>query len=186
MNDLKYWIWLLKTNLSQVTLRKLLKKYGVPKNIYTAKEPDLKNLCLKDEEINILKNRKCTDNLDLYIKYMNKNNIELITIFDKEYPEKLKYIYDAPVALFIKGDKTILNDKALAIVGARDCSQYGKAVAQKIAYQVSKNNINIISGLAKGIDAIAHEGAIKANGKTIAVLRFWTRLYISKRKQGLI
>ncbi len=109
-------------------------------------------------------------NIDKYIGYMVKNNIEIISIQDQRYPEILKTIYDPPVSLYIRGNIEILNSCSIAIIGCRNCTQYGKNVAQKLAYNISKQEVNIVSGLAKGIDAIAHKGTIIAGGKTIAVL----------------
>ena len=101
---------------------------------------------------------------------MQKNNIELITIKDKCYPKNLKQIYDPPVTIYLKGNKEVLNQKSIAMVGCRLCTNYGKTVAKKIAYNLSLNNINVISGLARGIDTYSHVGTLKANGTTIGVL----------------
>ena len=101
---------------------------------------------------------------------MVKHNVDIISIQDKQYPEILKNIYDPPLSLYIRGSKEILNSNSIAIVGCRECSKYGENVAQELAYNISKEKINIVSGLAKGIDAIAHTGSILAGGKTIAVL----------------
>lgn len=101
---------------------------------------------------------------------MYNNNIEIITIRDKEYPQILKEIYDPPIAIYLIGNKNILNDTNIAIIGCRECSEYGKNVARELAYNISKNKMNIISGLAKGIDIEGHIGALVANEKTIAVL----------------
>ena len=101
---------------------------------------------------------------------MVKHNIDIISIQDKEYPKILKNIYDPPISLYIIGDKRILNYNSISIIGCRECSKYGSNVAKELAYNISKQKINIVSGLAKGIDAMAHKGAIMANGKTIAVL----------------
>ena len=94
----------------------------------------------------------------------------MITIQDKEYPQKLRNIYDPPVVLYVKGNIDILNGKSLAIIGSRECSEYGKKVAKQLAYNLSKQNINIISGLAKGIDTYAHKGAVENKKNTIAVM----------------
>ena len=102
--------------------------------------------------------------------YMNKNNIEIITIKDKEYPDKLKVIYDPPIVLYVKGNKKILNEKSIAIVGCRLCTKYGQSISKKLAYNLSLNNINIISGLARGVDSFAHKGSLAVKGKTIAVV----------------
>lgn len=95
---------------------------------------------------------------------------EILRIGDKYYPEKLKKIYAPPGELYVLGDKTILNEKSIAIIGCRKCSNYGANVAKKISYELSKKGINIVSGLARGIDTYAHIGTISANKKTIAVL----------------
>ena len=101
---------------------------------------------------------------------MEKNDIKTINMYDKEYPEKLKNIYDKPHVLYAKGNIRLLQEKCVAIVGSRDCSTYGMNVCKKLSYNLAKENICIISGLARGIDRYAHIGALKAGGKTIAVL----------------
>lgn len=102
--------------------------------------------------------------------YLKKNNIQVIKITDKEYPEKLKQIYDAPKTLYIKGEKNVLNETGIAIIGARMCSIYGKNVTEKFSYDLAKRKIVTISGLARGIDTACHMGTVRAKGKTIAVL----------------
>jgi DNA processing protein len=96
---------------------------------------------------------------------MLKNNIDIISINDKEYPIILKEIYDPPISLYTKGDKSILNTKAIGIVGCRENSEYGKSVAKYFAYNLAKQGINIISGLAKGVDSYAHIGTICAQNE---------------------
>ena len=101
---------------------------------------------------------------------MLKNNIDIVFIDDDDYPRILKEIYDAPVSMYVRGNKDILNNFNLAIIGCRDATEYGKKVAQQLSFNLSKNNINIVSGLARGIDSMAHLGTIYAKSKTIAVL----------------
>jgi len=98
--------------------------------------------------------------------------IEKIMITNKEYPEKLKNIYDSPNAIYVLGDKEILKEKAIAIVGNRQATEYGKKIALQMAKDLTEKGINIISGLAIGIDTCAHIGSLKAQmyGKTIAIL----------------
>lgn len=98
--------------------------------------------------------------------------IEEISIESKEYPEQLREIYDAPLKLYVLGDKEILKQFGIAIVGSRDATEYGKKVTLQFAKDLSKNGINIISGLALGIDTCAHLGTLYQDsiGKTIAVL----------------
>ena len=98
--------------------------------------------------------------------------IKEISIENELYPKELRNIYNAPLKLYVLGNIEILNKKGLAIVGSRKETEYGKKVAIKISRELSENGINIISGLALGIDTYAHMGSILANskGKTIAVL----------------
>lgn len=99
-----------------------------------------------------------------------KFNIREITINDKEYPFLLKQIRYYPKKLYVIGDINILNKKCLSIIGCRDCSEYGKKVAEKIARKKASEGITIVSGLARGIDYYAHLGAIEEKGKTIAIV----------------
>lgn len=101
---------------------------------------------------------------------MNNTIVEKITINDRAYPKQLKQIYNPPKVLYIRGNKGILSDFGIAIVGCRDNTKYGELVAKNFGYYLAKNNVNVISGLAMGIDSYAHIGAIYAKGKTIAVL----------------
>jgi len=87
--------------------------------------------------------------------------IEEISIKTKDYPERLRKIYNPPEKLYILGDKTILNGKGIAIVGTRKCTKYGKEIALKFARELTLKNLNIISGLALGIDTYAHLGNVQ-------------------------
>lgn len=101
---------------------------------------------------------------------LKNEKINIITIEDKYYPRLLKEIYNPPYLLYYKG--TIKKDfeYTIAIVGTRKYSNYGEQVAEKMAHELAKNNITIVSGLALGIDTIAHEACLEAGGDTIAVL----------------
>lgn len=93
-----------------------------------------------------------------------------IIIEDEIYPERLRNIPKPPNQLYILGNEQILNEKSIAIVGSRVCTPEGAKIAEQFAKTLSKNGICIVSGMAKGIDTAAHIGALKAGGKTIAVL----------------
>jgi len=103
------------------------------------------------------------------IENFKKNEIKFISFLNKNFPEELKSIPDAPIALFYKGE--IDNDSPkISVVGTRRCSSYGKKVAEEIAELLSNNGVIVVSGLAYGIDSSAHIGALKGCGKTYAVL----------------
>ena len=101
---------------------------------------------------------------------IGREKVQLISIQDKEYPEKLNQLYDKPISLYVKGNKEILNEISLAIIGCRENSIYGKEVAKAVAKGLAKQNITTISGLAKGIDSISQKETVKQGGKTIAVI----------------
>lgn len=168
----KYWIWLSRIEkLTSVKKEKLLSIFKAPQVIWNLKEKDLIKIeGLSSEEIKEILNKCYRDNLEKYVEYLIKNKISIITLNDKLYPDNLRKIYDKPIMLFAKGNLELLNKKGIAIVGSRECSQYGKNVSRKLAYNLAQNNICIISGLARGIDKYAHIGALDANGKTIAVI----------------
>lgn len=188
LENKRYWIWFsLIKGLGCVRKRKLLQLYKSPENIYNLTKKELLKIEGIGEETiyNIIesKNKKI---IDYHIKYMTENNIDIIHICENSYPQLLKQIYDTPISLYIKGNKKILNEKNIGIVGCRDCTDYGKKAAKYFAYNLTKENFNIVSGLAKGVDSYAHWGSIGENddikeckncgktniscGKTIAVL----------------
>lgn len=168
----KYWIWLsLIKGLGTRKKQELLKIYGTPEIIYELKKEELLKIKnIGENTVNNILEEDIRRKVDMHIEYMIKNNIDIISINDKEYPKILKYIYDFPISLYIKGNKEILNNKSVAIIGCREASDYGKKAAKYFAYNLAKKDINIVSGMAKGIDSYAHIGAICSKGKTIAVV----------------
>ena len=94
----------------------------------------------------------------------------LVTPDDAEYPKPLKNIYDPPLCLYVRGAWEEQDEQALAIVGTRRATHYGAAQAERLAYQAAKAGFTVVSGLARGIDTVAHRAALKAGGRTLAVL----------------
>lgn len=168
----KYWIWLsLLKNLSIKKKRRLLEKFKNPKELYNAnKESLLKIDGIGEKYANHILDENIKKEVYKHIQYMEKYNIDIISIEDREYPEMLKNIYDPPLSLYIKGNKDILNKESISIVGCREASTYGKSATKYFSYNISKQNYNIISGMANGIDSYAHIGTICAKGTTIAVV----------------
>lgn len=168
---MEYWIWLSRIEgISNKILVELLNKYKSPEVLWNKTKEELIEIGVKEIYAEKLIDNSYRKNLDKYLKYMEKNNIEIISLYDTYYPDKLKVIYDSPIVLYVKGNKKILNNKSVAIIGCRLPTTYGKNIAKNMAYNLSANNINIISGLARGIDTCSHIGCLKANGKTIAVV----------------
>lgn len=170
MEDI-YWIWLSRIKeIGPITCFNLLKIFKTPKQIWDTSKEDFIQAGFSSRIACALVNKDYKKNLNNYINYMRENDIKILKIFDAAYPHKLKQIYAPPIVLFAKGNLTVLNEPAIAIVGCRFSSTYGEKVAKEFAYKLSKRNINIISGLARGIDTCAHLGCLQAKGKTIAIM----------------
>ncbi len=130
---------------------------------------NLKNINTNIKE-NIVKYKSLTY-LEEIKSNLEKKFIKYVSIYDESYPSNLKHIYDAPKILFYKGNLDVLkNNINLAMVGSRKCTQYGVNCAKNISKSLSDVGINIISGLAIGIDTYSHIGCLEGKGKTVAVI----------------
>lgn len=104
------------------------------------------------------------------LSYIEEEKLGIISFKDKDYPESLLNIYDPPPVLYVKGSLGFDMSCCIAIVGSRKCSSYGLRIAEELAYELASKGIVIVSGMARGIDSAAHKGALKAGGRTIAVM----------------
>jgi DNA processing protein len=154
----------------------LLAKFRSTKNILSADYPSLMNV--EGISTNLAKRiRKASNERDEIEKFTEKElkkleklGGKLITIWDQEYPSILKKIYDPPILFYILGELNESDQYSIAIVGTRQPTNYGKVQAEKISMDLAKQGITIISGMARGIDSIAHNVAIKSGGRTIAII----------------
>lgn len=126
----------------------------------------------KDAIYHILNNfDNYLDQAELSLIKLQNDDIQLISCLDKEYPKYYLQIPNKPVFIYLKGNLELLNhDKNIAVIGTRKCSPFGRDVAFKTAEYFAKNNYNIVSGLALGIDTAAHQGALNVGGLTTAIL----------------
>lgn len=172
MEDLEYWLWLSRIEkLGSIKTQKLLEKFNNPKEIWKCKKEDLLKVeGIGEKLVEEIVANKYRVELKEEIRKMEKEKVELISIYDEDYPENLKQIYDKPISVYIKGNKKILNEFSLAIIGCRENSLYGKEVATAVAKGLAKQDIVTVSGLARGIDSISHKETLKAGGRTIAVI----------------
>lgn len=104
------------------------------------------------------------------IEQVENIGAKIITFWDNEYPQHLKNIYYPPLILYVLGDITENDSQSISIVGTRTATDYGKSLVTKFTASLVKQNISIVSGLARGIDSIAHKTAIKNNGRTLAII----------------
>lgn len=142
-----YDIWFSRVEISNRIKLELMEKFEVSQ-IWNLDYTDLEELGLKEITIRQILEKTYREKLEQYENYLEKNKIELITLKDKEYPDKLKNIPDMPAYIFIKGNKEILDDESVAIIGSRMCTEDGKKIAFNTAKELGDKNINVISGLA--------------------------------------
>lgn len=111
--------------------------------------------------------------------------MKILDINNKNYPDLLRKINNPPQKLYVVGDEKILNNKSIAIVGSRNCTEYGAREATKFSKSLTEQGLQIVSGLAIGIDSYAHMGCLEQNGKTIAVLGCGFNRLFPKENKGL-
>ena len=157
-------------DVGSLRLNKLLEFFGEPENILTAPCEKLMAVAGIGEKIasNIRSFKK--EDLDRELSLAKKSGLRIITLEDKDYPENLKNIPDPPLVLYIKGELKEEDKFAIAIVGSRRASFYGLSIAEKFAFELAERGFTVISGMARGIDTYAHRGALKAEGRTIAIM----------------
>jgi len=170
LNNNIYDIWFTRIEISNGIKLKLIEKYS-SHELWKLKEADFKKENLEDKTIKKILDIKYRKHLNKYYEYMEKNDVKLINFKDNEYPINLTYIKDKPCYIHVRGNINILYNTCIAIIGSRNASEYGKNISRKIAKELADKNVNIISGLAIGIDKYAHLGCLDSNvGKTIAVV----------------
>ena len=129
-----------------------------------------KTLSLRDETIKFLEEKKYIESIEKVGKWLGSLNNNIISYFDDNYPDSLKEIVDSPILLYCVGDTNLLATNQLAVVGSRNYSTYGRNATDKIITELAESSLTITSGLAFGIDTLAHEFSLKNNLKTIAVI----------------
>lgn len=172
MAALKYWVWFTTVQgLSDDTRLHLLETFSSPEDIYYA---DLEELALvqgiRKEELAALEVRSL-DRAESILEQCGRKEIFLVTCADALYPQRLKNIYHPPLLLYGKGKMPLFDEEvAVAVVGTRDCTPYGINCARELGYELTQQGGMIISGMARGIDAAAMEGALRFGGFTCGVL----------------
>jgi DNA processing protein len=158
-------------NISWTAVYQQLKKDPHLSSLYQQTANDLQQYFSSKHNSSFETSPQFIESIHDQIHQYKSNDIQVISIFDKEYPESLKQIYQPPWAIFAKGNLSLLGrEPKLAVVGSRQGSQYGKSAIRFIFPRLIEKEVVIVSGLAKGIDTFAHESAINLNGSTIAVI----------------
>ncbi|TAH64959.1 MAG: DNA-protecting protein DprA [Anaerolineaceae bacterium] len=174
----KFWIGSIP-NLKANKIEAILEHFGSPRDVYYAsyhaiedmiKTCDIDGSRFTDRDLESIIIGRDMDIIKKNMEYLIRHGIEFVTMLDNSYPDKLKHIYDSPFLLYYKGRPLACNKKIISIVGARECSLYGRDTAKYLAGALAKEDIIIVSGLARGIDSYAHLGALSVEGITYGIM----------------
>lgn len=154
-----------------IRLRALLDAFKEPQAVLEASQRDL----MAVEGVGEIVARNLAGwrqdvNLDAELARVEKEGVRVVTRDDADYPKNLRQIYDPPIVLYVKGALHECDALAMGIVGSRRTTLYGQEMARKLAYQLARLGVTVVSGLARGIDTAAHNGALQAKGRTVGVI----------------
>ncbi len=191
--ELEFWLASLPA-IGAIKIQELLKYFKTEEQIFKAGENELRQVSrITEKDVACIISNRNIDTIKRKYEKMYQQGNRIISVHDKAYPEKLKNIVSYPYALFLRGNLPSEKKISIAIVGARNCTAYGKEVAKWYARELAKAGIQVISGMAYGVDSYAHKGAIEGNADTYAVLgcgidicypRENFELYMHMSKQG--
>ncbi len=150
---------------------KLLERFGSAEAVFNATRGELESLRLRPEAIESIRARDLFEKAEGEIEQVRKLGADVLLLDDGVYPQLLREIFDPPITLYLKGAwAECFDNPCVAVVGSRRCSTYGQNAASMLARDLAQRGVTIISGLARGIDAAAHRGALEAGGRTVAVM----------------
>lgn len=171
MENLYPWFRLKSTpGVGNLLYKRLIDVFHSPENVIHAPRKDLLQVeGLSDRLITAIKRHTLPESVKKELEKVQQKGIKILTLTDADYPALLLEIPDPPPCLYVYG-RISATQKNISIVGSRNATQYGLDTTQRLARDLSSFGITIVSGMARGIDTAAHEGALMAHGKTIAVL----------------
>jgi len=166
---------------------KLLERFGSPDAVFHARRGELESLRLKPETIESIIGRDLHDKAAAELDRVKALGGDVLILDDGSYPGLLREIDDPPPVLYVKGDwQACFDQPGVGVIGSRTCSTYGENSSEMLARDLASRGICIVSGLARGIDASAHRGAISGKGKTIAVLGTGIDSIYPRENTGLV
>lgn len=169
---MKEWIALNMTpGIGPRAAAKLLERFGSAEAVFGAPRVELERLRLKAETVESIMARDLFEKAAAEVERVREMGADLLLLDDGVYPALLREVFDPPITLYVKGAwAECLEQPCVAVVGSRRCSTYGQNAAGMLARDLAKRGATIVSGLARGIDAAAHRGALEAGGRTVAVM----------------
>lgn len=173
MENVLDWLTLyLIPGLGSVGCRRLLACFGSPGQVFAASRKALLQIPGIGEvtATAILNSAPCRDRAQAELHHAAELGVTLLTWADPLYPELLRHIHNPPLILYVKGTVADLQGPCVGVVGSRAATDYGRGVAEKLAADLARRGVTVVSGLALGIDAAAHRGALTAKGRTLGIL----------------
>ena len=165
-----YW-WSCVQSANTIQLKRIANEVGSTKQLYDMSAERLAEISGVSERLaGIIDSHRRTFNIDKEYETLLKSDIRFITWYDEDYPDSLREISGSPFAIFCKGRLPDMNRKSVAIIGARDCSEYGRMLAARLGNDLARYGVQIISGMAYGIDGISQMAALDAGGDSYGVL----------------
>jgi DNA processing protein len=170
-DDTPFWLgFSLVPSIGPRRFAHLLRAFGSAYAAWSASDADLKAIGLEDGPRTRLLQARDHLKLDAEMARVQRAGASLLPLSDPAYPALLRTLQDAPILLYVRGTLESADEHALAIVGTRRATSYGRDAARMLARDLARNQVTVVSGLAQGIDASAHRGALEGGGRTIAVL----------------
>lgn len=171
MGEVKYWIGLnTVSRIGPVRFKRLLDYFGDASSAWQASEAELQAAGLDGRSIESLVGARGSLSPDSEVLRLEKEGAAVLTWQDEAYPPRLRQIHSSPPLLYVKGEILPQDEWAVAVVGTRESTKYGRQMVEEIAGGLGRSGITVVSGLARGIDSLAHRATLRAGGRTIAVL----------------
>jgi DNA processing protein len=166
-----YWVGLnLVKGIGSVRFKALLEEFGTPEAAWNASPEALRNAGLSQKIVESFQRVRKGVSLDQIWDHLQSQGVDVLTWDDQGYPRHLMEIDQPPPVLYVRGSILPEDEWSVAIVGTRRVTAYGRQVAEEVATRLAHNGVTIVSGLARGVDSIAHQAALNAGGRTLAVL----------------
>jgi DNA processing protein len=168
--DIKYWVGFNNIpGIGRVRLGQLESYFGGLEAAWQASPGEMKRAGLDSAALRTIAQWRDKINPEVEMEKLERARVKVLTCNDADYPKRLKEIYDYPPVLYVKGSLLPEDEWCLAVVGTRRATVYGRQVTEEIVTDLARGRITIVSGLARGIDTVAHRSALAAGGRTIAV-----------------
>ncbi|MCS6885500.1 MAG: DNA-processing protein DprA [Acidobacteriota bacterium] len=175
----------LVTGLGHVRIMQLLRRFQTAAGVFRARRCELEAEGLQAASITEITSRATLAKAESLVKRLEAMQARLVTVYDEDYPQLLREIVDPPPLLYCLGNLAALKHPSVAIVGSRRASFYGRHAAEILSFELASYGVTVVSGLARGIDEMAHTAALEAGGQTVAVLGSGLDCIYPKENAGL-